>query len=121
MANNNIELQYFEKLSKRKEKWIDEILKDPSGQHLLDSGVDKYSDQAHSIYELLQNADDTNATDVCFDLRSEELRFSHNGTRHFNITNPDTEVEDKKKGKIGDINAIVSYGQSDNKNLTKER
>ena len=112
---DNLSIQYFKKLNQRKEKWIKDVLSDPSGKALLDSGVDKYADQAHFIYELLQNADDTNATEASFELKQDRLEFSHNGERHFNITNPDTEEEDKKNAKIGDINAIVSYGQSGKK------
>ncbi len=38
-----------------------------------------YPDNAHFIFELLQNAEDTGATEVSFDLRSDCLSFEHNG------------------------------------------
>ena len=41
--------------------------------------VDNYSDSAHFIYELLQNADDAKATRITFDLRSDKLIIKHNG------------------------------------------
>uniref|UniRef100_UPI0032608C9F sacsin N-terminal ATP-binding-like domain-containing protein n=1 Tax=Clostridium sp. NkU-1 TaxID=1095009 RepID=UPI0032608C9F len=76
------------------------------------SVVEKYSDQAHFIYELLQNADDAKATSARFELYTDRLVFSHNGTRRFSVSNPATEAEDLKNGKLGDINAITAVGGS---------
>lgn len=115
MIDNKLLLAYFDKLHNRKAKWINDVLSDPSGQALLNSGVDKYADQAHFIYELLQNADDCNATEATFVLKKDCLEFTHNGKRHFSISNPDTEANDKENDRLGDINSIVSYGQSGKK------
>lgn len=41
--------------------------------------VDNYNDQAHFIYELLQNADDAGATNIKFDLFDDHLVVTHNG------------------------------------------
>lgn len=40
---------------------------------------DLYPDSAHFIYELLQNAEDTEASEVSFSLSKERLVFKHNG------------------------------------------
>lgn len=45
---------------------------------------DFYPDEAHFIFELLQNAEDAGATEVSFDLTVDGCAFEHNGTRHFN-------------------------------------
>lgn len=45
---------------------------------------DFYPDEAHFIFELLQNAEDAGATEVSFDLTAEGCAFEHNGKRHFN-------------------------------------
>lgn len=80
--------------------------------------VEKYSDQAHFIYELLQNADDTRATKAKFKLTNNGLYFSHNGSIHFNISKPDTlrdkkiEERDKINGQLGHVNSICSIGNS---------
>ena len=74
--------------------------------------VEKYSDQAHFIYELLQNADDAGATTARFILRADELIFAHNGTRHFSISDPDNEEIDTANGTLGDVNAITSAANS---------
>lgn len=76
------------------------------------SVVEKYSDQAHFVYELLQNADDARATSVRFQLFRDRLVFAHNGTRRFSVSNPVTEAEDLLCGTLGDINAITAVGSS---------
>lgn len=76
------------------------------------SVVEKYSDQAHFIYELLQNADDAKATSARFELFKDKLIFAHNGTRRFTVTDQATEAQDLEKGSLGDINAITAVGGS---------
>lgn len=67
-----------------------------SGLHAL--LTDLYPDTAHFVYELLQNAEDMNATEVKFFLENDSLRFEHNGTkRTFNVQ---------------DIDAITSIGNN---------
>ncbi|WNY22848.1 RecBCD enzyme subunit RecD [Methanimicrococcus hongohii] len=87
-------------------------LEKPSMRGVKKSVVDKYSDQAHFIYELIQNADDTKATKAHFELRKEGLVFTHNGTKRFLISNPATEDEDTQNGCLGDINAITAIANS---------
>ncbi|MFR1060391.1 MAG: sacsin N-terminal ATP-binding-like domain-containing protein [Enterocloster sp.] len=77
--------------------------------------MEKYSDQAHFIYELIQNADDAGSTTARFILEPERLIFAHNGTRHFSISNPENEDRDSKKGHLGDINAITGIAFSNKK------
>ncbi len=76
------------------------------------SVVEKYSDQAHFIYELLQNADDAKATSARFELFKDKLLFAHNGTRRFTVSDPATETQDLEKGTLGDINSITAVGGS---------
>ena len=66
---------------------------------------DLYPDNTHFIYELLQNAEDTKATEVSFELFSDKLIFKHNGKRLFSktdieritdINNYDAQVEKKE-------------------------
>ena len=69
-----------------------------------------YPDNAHFVFELLQNAEDANATKVKFELLDGMLAFKHDGTRDFNeddvysITN----VGDSKKG--NEANKIGKFG-----------
>lgn len=79
---------------------------------LMDSVIDKYTDQAHFVYELIQNADDVGATYVSFRLYDDRLEFIHNGIRHFNITDVEQEDYDSEHGTLGDLNAITSIANS---------
>ncbi|MDR1638489.1 MAG: AAA family ATPase [Clostridiales bacterium] len=108
---NKTEEMYFDKLSaKSREAAAVFDLRRYKG--MLYSIIEKYSDKAHFIYELLQNADDAKATYARFELDNSQLVFAHNGKRRFSISDPDTEDEDYASGKIGDINAITSIGGS---------
>jgi hypothetical protein len=106
------EESYFNELTERRTS-LAISLKDPAVSNFFDSsGEQKYSDKAHFIYELLQNADDAGATSVRFVLYNDKLIFAHNGTKRFSISNPSTEKEDSENKRLGDINAITSYAKS---------
>ena len=59
--------------------------------------TDLYPDNAHFVFELLQNAEDAVANKVKFELNNEALIFKHDGSRDFNAD---------------DINSITSIGKS---------
>ena len=103
----------FEALVKKR-KGLAEYLKDEEYSGLLKIIIEQYSDQAHFVYELLQNADDAKATRAEFILSDDKLIFKHNGKRKFNVTDPNN----KPKSGHGDINAITNFGYS-NKNRDK--
>lgn len=108
---NQQQIRYFEALSRDRSENAD-ILEKASMRGVKNSVVEKYSDQAHFIYELLQNANDARATRVRFVLEEKRLIFAHDGSRHFSVSNPNTEADDSAKGILGDINAITSIGNS---------
>lgn len=64
------------------------MLKKPSMRDVQRSVVDKYSDQAHFIYELLKNADDVLATSAHFRHDMKGLFFKHNGPVRFMVSTP---------------------------------
>lgn len=78
-----------------------------------------YPDNAHFIYELLQNAEDANATVVEFELHDSDLEVRHNGSRSFSLNDIDsiTNIGDSTKkddptqiGKFGvGFKAVYSY------------
>lgn len=105
---------FFEALHKDRADSADTFEK-PSTREMWRSIVEKYSDQAHFIYELIQNADDAGATTARFILEPERLIFAHNGKRHFSISNPENEDRDSKEGHLGDINAITGIAFSNKK------
>ena len=53
------------------------------GEINLDIFEDFYPDKAHFILELLQNAEDAEATEAIFTLTKEHCAFEHNGKRRF--------------------------------------
>lgn len=106
-----IEKGFFAKLHADRSENAD-VLEKPAMRGVQRSVVEKYSDQAHFIYELLQNADDAGAKNARFILYSDKLVFAHDGARHFSVTNPDTEEQDTKDGRLGDLNAITSIANS---------
>lgn len=103
--------ELFERLSKDRKENAD-VLEKQSMRGVKVSIVDKYSDQAHFIYELLQNADDAEAATARFILNNEGLIFAHNGKIHFSLSDPDKEDEDTKEKRLGHINSITSIGNS---------
>jgi superfamily I DNA and/or RNA helicase len=110
------EEEYFERLAKKRAVPA-KAQDDFAMGGLMRALVEKYTDQAHFIYELLQNADDAKATVARFVLKKDSLIFAHNGTRRFSVTDPAKEAEDHKIGSLGDINAITTIGMSSKKDL----
>lgn len=88
------------------------VLEKPSMVGVKKSLTEKYSESAHFLYELLQNADDAKATMARFILGDHGLIFAHDGTTHFSISDSKTEEEDKKNGRLGHINSVTSIGNT---------
>ncbi|MCB0538095.1 MAG: hypothetical protein KDE33_11290 [Bacteroidetes bacterium] len=106
-----VEKQYLSSLQKVKKQDVEVLLK-KAYRGIWETAIKKYSDSAHFVYELLQNADDTKATWVEFTLEEEGLWFKHNGSVRFTISDPDNEDDDSESGRLGHINAITSIGNS---------
>ncbi|MBY0506307.1 MAG: AAA family ATPase [Bryobacteraceae bacterium] len=109
-------------MTTQQRRWFDALTQDrtenantlekPSMRGVQRSVVDKYSDQAHFIYELLQNADDARATSASFVLTRAGLVFKHDGETRFSISDPTTEDADSATGALGHVNAITSIANS---------
>lgn len=101
----------FDKLIRKRER-DSEVLMDWEYRGIWETAIKKYSGTAHFVYELLQNADDANATWVEFDLQAEGLWFKHNGSVRFSISDVATAESDTKNGRLGHLNAITAIGNS---------
>ena len=102
----DVEERLFQKLSEEREKDAMTFKKE-SYSGVWRSIIDKYPDSAHFIYELLQNADDVEATEVDILLDKDFLVFKHNGRIKFSIS------EDKPSlPNYGHINSITGIGAS---------
>jgi len=109
-------------MTPQQRRWFDALTQDrtenantlekPSMRGVQRSVVDKYSDQAHFIYELLQNADDARATSASFVLTRDGLVFKHDGETRFSISDPTMEEADSAGGALGHVNAITSIANS---------
>ncbi|RLQ20274.1 hypothetical protein DWB85_18465 [Seongchinamella sediminis] len=69
-----------------------------------------YPDEAHFVYELLQNAEDAEATQVSFELSKTELRFSHNGRRMFTERDVESITGIGESTKKDDVNKVGKFG-----------
>ena len=100
-----LNIKHFHQLTQDREDSV-RLLNKPSMRGIRAGIVEKYSEKAHFVYELLQNADDVGATEVRFILRKSGLYFIHNGTEYFTVT----ALNDTQN--IGHINAITAIGDS---------
>ena len=68
-----------------------------------------YSDVSHFIYELLQNAEDSEATFINFELKEDSLIITHNG-KLFNYNDVDAITTIGFSTKKDDLNKIGKFG-----------
>jgi hypothetical protein len=85
-ANKGRDVSFLQELAAQRAKFL-EGLDANEGDINLDIFEDFYPDQAHFVFELLQNAEDARATEAAFILSRDGCMFEHNGTRAF--TEPD--------------------------------
>ena len=74
--------------------------------------TNQYDQDAHFIYEVIQNANDAAANKMAFILTTNCIIILHNGSRDFSVTDPTSEEKDTKEGKLGDLNSLLSIGNS---------
>lgn len=77
--------EFLENLRQTRLKLL-EALDDNEGDINLDIFEDFYPDQAHFAFEMLQNAEDTGATEAIFRLCKDGCWFEHDGKRTFTET-----------------------------------
>lgn len=91
MTNN------LDELRQKRRKWVEANRENGFEDGIKRLLTDLYPDNAHFIYELLQNAEDTHATTVRFTLTDSAVEFEHDGKRLFSLK---------------DVEAITSIGTS---------
>jgi len=72
--------------------------------------ADLYPDNAHFIYELLQNAEDARAATIEFDLGRSRLIVTHDGQRPFNLADIDAITGIGLSSKKDDATQIGKFG-----------
>ena len=71
---------WFTELSDKRRLWVKSTEDNNFTGGVRQSIVEKYADSVHFVYELLQNAEDQEATEAKFVLKSNGIWFSHNGS-----------------------------------------
>lgn len=70
---------WFTELYNDRQSFVEISRKNDFEHGIWQSTVDKYAEPDHFVYELLQNAEDQEATEVTFELQKDRLIFCHNG------------------------------------------
>lgn len=112
-------MNFIENLREKRLNWIKANRENGFEDGIKNLLTELYPDNAHFIYELLQNAEDAQATKVKFVLNRDGLNFLHNGKKQFSeddiksITSigDSTKIgKDKQIGKFGvGFKSVFSY------------
>jgi hypothetical protein len=70
---------WFDELYENRCEWVEITRRNNFESGIRQSAVDKYADPVHFVYELLQNAEDQEATEAGFTLMADRLIYQHNG------------------------------------------
>lgn len=97
-------------LTKIRREWVRVNRKNNFEKGIKRLLTDLYPDNAHFIYELLQNAEDAQASSVKFTLTNRDVKFEHNGGRPFNISDVDSITSIGVSTKHDDHTSIGKFG-----------
>lgn len=100
----------LEQLSVLRKDWVEANRKNGFEDGITNLLTQLYPDNAHFIYELLQNAEDPCATEVEFRVTRNSVEFEHNGKRLFDIDDVDSITSIGKSTKKDDPTSIGKFG-----------
>ena len=106
-----IDKSILNKLQKKSEANANFLSSNPAFSGVRTIISDMYDENAHFIYELIQNSDDANAKKIYFILREDCFILLHDG-RDFTVSDPDTHEQDRINGTLGDLNSILAIASS---------
>lgn len=102
--------QYIKDLGALRAGMVDSMRQNNAWEGFKRTLSDLYPDEAHFIYELLQNAEDAQATSVEFNLTSDLLTFIHDGKRLFKNEDVESITNIGHSTKSDDLNQIGKFG-----------
>ena len=97
-------------LKKRRLKWVEANRENDFEEGINRFLTELYPDNAHFIYELLQNAEDPKANEVTFKLTQSAVEFSHNGQRLFELKDVESITSIGNSTKREDTTSIGKFG-----------
>lgn len=100
----------IEELSKKRKRWVDANRENNFEEGIKRLLTDLYPDNAHFIFELLQNAEDPHAKVVRFNLTDKVLEFEHDGDRIFDLRDVDSITSIGVSTKRDDPTSIGKFG-----------
>ncbi|KRD41335.1 hypothetical protein ASE38_17155 [Cellulomonas sp. Root930] len=109
-STDHVIVETFEELAPLRRRGVDGLRANGWETGFRDLLADLYPDNAHFIYELLQNAEDAGAREVTFDLRPDGLYVEHDGTRLFSLADIVSITGIGKSTKAHDATSIGKFG-----------
>ncbi len=100
----------FDKLYTKRKNYVDVARENNFEEGLQNLLTELYPDNAHFIYELLQNAEDAGASKILFELKKDQLLFYHDGSRLFDNADIDSITSIGNSTKKDDVNKIGKFG-----------
>jgi len=97
----------FDDLIQSRSEWIEKSRENNFDFDAILSGL--YTDSSHFIYELIQNAEDANASYIEFRLTQNQIEVIHDGD-DFTYDDVDGVTSIGKAGKRDDVNKIGTFG-----------
>jgi len=95
------------KLNEKRRKHVESCKENHDYSYQVISNL--YSEKSHFIYEILQNAEDVEATRIIFDLKENFLKITHNGNL-FKSVNVDAITAVGYSPKLNELNKIGKFG-----------
>jgi hypothetical protein len=100
----------LDELTKKRLKWVDANRENGFEKGLRQLLTKLYPDNAHFIYELMQNAEDPRASKVRFALKKDSLEFEHNGEKLFTLKDVESITSIGTSSKLDDPTNIGEFG-----------
>lgn len=103
-------VESLEELREKRLRWIQANRENNFEEGIKRLLTDLYPDNAHFIYELLQNAEDLRASTVRFILTSDAIEFEHDGERLFDLQDVESITSIGASTKRDDPTSIGKFG-----------